>query len=466
MPAQLLLVNPSTPRRRLRRSLGGVPSPAQLAARQRFAEMVRAGAFKRRKKAARKGSKKGRARVSFYDTPFGQKILAKKARKEPGRLAVSQETPVVKKSAKKKASKKMSKKMVKKMAKKAYRMRRNPSAKKREKQEAAAAEAASVPAAGKKNKKTSVEASPKKRRSKLSDDPKVRALQVLRNRLRRAAKKKKGAARSILTARARALSLQVRAAKKARRSKKTGKWIGLSPTQRAALRRHGLLKVNPSIMSVVKDMAGLLPQAGATVAGLAIAALAGAKLVEQMKKSMPQAAADPKSIVNNPHIPAVVSVAVGALGYIAARLLGSKSGAVATFANKLAPSLFIGGVAAATVHTLASVKTKDDKGVESSLGKRLGLPIGEYVLGEYVIGQTNYVDVDGNPVAVDGQVGIFGSRTIGDYVPYSVTDDGPREGARGRMLEASASDILREELAMYDGKLPIDGNLSGSIFDE
>ena len=97
------------------------------------------------------------------------------------------------------------------------------------------------------------------------------------------------------------------------------------------------------------------------------------------------------------------------------------------------------------------------------------MPIGEYVIGEYVVGQgmSNMIDVDGRMVAVDGGVGsIFSRRSLGEYVPNDFDNDGPREAARGRRLEASAAGILKAELAAHNGKLPVDGSLSGSSFDD
>jgi len=435
--------------------------------------MARSGSFKKnpsKPKSKRKASRASASGKSFYDTPFGKKILAAKARKNPGRKsAATKESTVSKPKKAKKAKKAGAKRRTKKAT--------SVAAPKRRKRRTAKKTGA------KRSKKRSVRVSKaqrareirmgntvrrrKGRKGKRKVSAKVRKLTAHRNRMRAVAKKSKGASKSIASMRARAAGLKLRALRKSRKSRKTGKMTGLSPAARKQLKASGLMKVNPSLMGIIKDMGVLLPQAGMTIAGLAGAAILSSKIVAAARTRMPT-----NTLVGSVHAPAVVSALLGILGYVGARMAGGKPGALATFVNKLAPSLFIGGIGAAAVHTMAAVKV-GAPGAQISLGAKLGLPIGEYVIGgmgEYVIGQgamTRYIDVDGSRVAVDGQVGsIFNGRTIGEYVANEVTDDGPREGARGRRLEASAAHILRDELAMHDGKLPVDGNLSGSIFDD
>ncbi len=479
MPAQLLLLNPSKPRKKLRRN--PAPTPAQMAARKRFAAMARSGAFKsnpskakayKPHKARKNPSKK--ASSKFASTPFGRRILALRAkRKNPAgdevMAAVAQEEKRQQRIAGFQRAKKESA-VAKKTKKKA-------TAKKAPKRKAKKAAAKKAPKRTKKRSSKKAKAKAPKRRARRASKKSIAKAVRKHNRraasanlrakargLRKRAKRAKGTARSILMARAKAVSLQARAARKHKRGSK----LFLSATQRRALKAHGLVKVNPSIMSIVKDMGVLLPVAGVAVAGLALAAIVGGKAVSAARAKMPN-----QTILANPHAPAVASALVGVVGYIAARMIGSRPGKAAEMVNKMAPALFVGGVAAAAVHTMSAVRVAAPAGAAAaspvadgkiSLGARLGLPIGEYVVGEYVVGAwQNAIDVDGTRVALNG-AGVFGGRTLGDYVPYDVSEDGPREGARGRRLEARAADIV-DDIDAHGGKLPVDGSLSGSVFD-
>lgn len=465
MPAQLLLVNPSAPRRR---NPAKAPTAAQKAARAKFAVMARAGKFGGARK--NPGKKRKAGKKSFASTPFGKRILASKARKNPRMSAADRQaaaslaadtgswTPKEKTVAIVKKPKK------KRRAKKAAAAAPKKARKRRAKKAAAAAPAkrrrrTAKKAIAKHSKKAHARKPKHAARRRRRRAHKLPAAYVALRRksrsLRKRAKSKKGVSRSILSLRARAAGLKARTKLKIRRSKRTGKYVGLSPAQRKALKASGLMKVNPSFGGIIKDLGVLLPQAGATVAGLAGAAILSSKATKFLREKMPT-----NTMLQSPHVPAVLSVLMGVLGYVGARMIGSKPGPVATFVNKLAPSLFIGGVGAAAVHTLSAVKGADGL----SLGSKLGLPIGDYVVGDYVVG-AHMIDVDGTSVAVD--VGsVFRNRTLGDYVPYEVSADGPREGGRGRRLETSAASIVRDELDAYDGKLPVDGNLSGSIFED
>lgn len=468
MPAQLLLVNPSAPRRR---NPSKAPTAAQKAARAKFAAMARAGKFG----AARKnpGKKRKAGKKSFASTPFGKSILASKARKNPRRMSAADRqaaaslaadtgswTPKEKTVATKKPRKARKSKARKSKA-------AAPAAPKKRRRRAKKASAAAAPkrrrtakkAIAKRSKRAAAPKATRRRRRRSAKRALPAAYLRLRKKsrsLRKRAKSKKGVSRSILSLRARAAGLKARTKLKTRKSKRTGKYVGLSPAQRKALKASGLMKVNPSFGGIIKDLGVLLPQAGATVAGLAGAAILSSKATKFLREKMPG-----NTMLQSVHVPAVLSVLMGVLGYVGARMLGSKPGPVATFVNKLAPSLFIGGVGAAAVHTLSAVKGAD--GI--SMGAKLGLPIGDYVVGDYVVGG-NVIDVDGTMVHVDGMGSVFRNRTLGDYVPYEVSADGPREGGRGRRLETSAASIVRDELDAYDGKLPVDGNLSGSIFED
>ena len=462
MPASMLLVNPSKPRRFARR--GGSASPAQLAARAKFAARARAGTLG-------KARKNPSSKRSFASTPFGKRILASKNRKNP-RLTASEKRsaeslaadrgwPVAIKTGvvtqKRKSAVKSKKKVARKAAPK--------TAKKKLSQTPSAKAARRARRASKKGAKSVVRRVAKRRGKRVS--PVVVGLRAASKRLRNRARKAKGASKSILSLRSRALNLKARAKSKSRKSKKTGKYVGLSPAQRKQLKASGLMKVNPSIMGVIMDMGVLLPQVGATIGAIAGVSMLSQLILGQVRKSAPTA-----TWAANKHTPAAISVLLSVAAYGIARMVGSQPGAASTFVNKLAPSLLIGGMAAAAVQTMGAVRVAPGAGQTAgtdgkiSLGNKLGLPIGEYVLGEYVLGGgPSFIDIDGTSVGID--VGsVFRDRTLGQYVPYEVRADGAREGGRGRHLETSAASIVREELDAYDGKLPVEGNLSGSIFDD
>ncbi len=257
--------------------------------------------------------------------------------------------------------------------------------------------------------------------------------------LRKRAKGKRTPGASIMRARARALSLHSRSLRRRKRGSKGG----LSPSAKRMLRASGLMKVNPSVSSVFKDMAVLLPQAGFTIGGMALTAMGSTKILSVLRSKAPSIPG-----INSIHAPAVLSALLGCGGYVALRMIGSKSGALATFLNKMAPGVFVGGLAAAALHTLSAVKDATGQ----TLGKRIGLPIGEYVVGEYVVGDytvgQNQIDVDGSQVRLNGLGSIFRDNTLG-----ALPD--PREGARGTRGELHMRDLLDAE----------EGSLAGSIFD-
>lgn len=521
MPAQLLLVNPSKPRRP---GTMKKPSAAQLAARARFAAMVRARAnpgVKSVKRAVKKSAKTraiasqgknvrdlgalsgifdppsrrqtrvggskpkpptpaqkaararfaaaARARAGIRQNPFSERLdsagysslaeirgrtaagdrrrarmkaAVKKAK--AAKAAVENTTPTrsppVARKKKSKTAKKRAKRPSKTAAKKPKRAKRAKKAK--------AKKTTSRKRRMSKHARASMRAYDKvgggKRRRRRRKARKTRFDKVavkLRRKaktLRKRAKGKKGPGARIARLRASALSLRARA-------RRRGKG-GLSPSQKAALRAHGLMKVNPSIGGIIKDIGMLLPQVGATIAGLAGAAIAANKIVGFARSKMPT-----NTLVASTHAPAVVSGLLGVVGYIALRMIGAGSGKVAQFANKVAPAALIGGAAAATVHALSSVKDANGQ----AIGKSLGLPIGEYVVGDYVVGDyvvgstQRVVDVDGATVRVNGLGNVFSSRTLGELPD-------PREGYRGTRGEPH----MREMLEDVD-----DGSLAGNIFD-
>jgi hypothetical protein len=143
-----------------------------------------------------------------------------------------------------------------------------------------------------------------------------------------------------------------------------------------------------------------------------------------------------------------VSAAVGIAGYMALR----KSPSMAKFA----PAVLFGGVAAAVVHAIARITVKDSAGADVSLGKKLGLPIGEYAAmagyGEYAAmagGFGEYAAMAGG-TSYSGERGIFSGLDDTDPV-LSGTDDED---------EVDFTETLADEGVNAD-----EGSLNGSIFD-
>jgi len=526
VPAHLLLVNPSRPRKSLkRRSSGGARrfTPAQLAAQARFRTMVKARATKKNpsnkpRKRRQKGTplrhvgpvgtakwagaqpsflggraqaaEKKRRRVARRPSASAKDLAAykrafasldasggvtkpKRRRKKAASKTPSRQTRRKKPAAKTASRSTMSKKRRKgkgrrKSSKKRAAARRTTKVssatkstgtkkrRKSSKRSRAAKKAARTRARRRRNKVSKRQRAleirmgnsmPRRRRKKRkapgAQRRRVKQLVTRARSLRKRAKGKKGAGASIMRVRARAMSLHARSLGRRRKGSKSG----LSSANKRMLRAHGLLKVNPSFSAIVKDMAVLLPEAGFTVAGLAGAAIGSTKLVNMLRTKMPSIPG-----IQSVHAPAVVSVLLGAAGYVGLRMAGAKSAML----GKAASSVFIGGLAAAVVHTLAAVKVKDAAG-EVSLGKKLGLPLGDYVVGDYVVGDyvvgampgaQGVVDVDGNRVRVNGLGSIFADRTLG-ALPDS------REGARGTRFEPHMREILDVD----------EGSLAGSIFD-
>jgi len=469
MPAHLVLLNPSNPptaaRARAKRVMQSkpktraAPSAKQLAARARFAAMAKQAAAKRRAGGAayKNPAPKDRAVPATRAAPSAKQLAARArftamAKRRAAMSAGMRRNPLD------------APRNTRAEARTAYSMmeERSPVAKKAKakKAKAKAKKAApAAPAAPKKAAKKATKKAPKKaakkaakkapkkaaRRAKRPKHPLRAKAHDLRKRATKLSKAGSKTTAGILRTRARALSYRA-GLEKPRRKNKKGAWVGYSSAQRAMLKQHGLLKVNASVGSVVKDMFGLLPQAGVTVASFAGMAMLGSKVQAQLVKQASLA-----SVAGNKHFPAAVSFGTGALSYVIARLIGSKAGGAASAINRAAPSLFVGGVLAAAVHTIAAMKQ----------GAKLGLPIaglGEYVVGEYVVG-SRIIDVNGTPIAVDGRH-MLG---MGEYVPFTGQPDALdlRESDRGTASEQSAAEILDR----YDGLYPVAGNLTGSIFD-
>jgi hypothetical protein len=226
------------------------------------------------------------------------------------------------------------------------------------------------------------------------------------------------------------------------RSAKRAQKLAVSPREQKLLRAMGLAGVpNPGMGGMFKDIGALLPQMGVSAASLAIAAVAGQMVASKLVP------ADKQDSLLGKAAPSVISLGVGLAGYMALRK--SKS------MGKFAPWVLAGGVAAAAVHAIARIKVKDAQGAEVTLGKRLGLPIGEYAsmagYGEYasMAGFGEYASMAGG-TAYAGERGVFAGLDDKDVI-LSGTDDEDEVD----MIETDAD----------EGDNTDEGSLNGSIFD-
>jgi hypothetical protein len=213
----------------------------------------------------------------------------------------------------------------------------------------------------------------------------------------------------------RAIASAWRAAKRAQ-EKAVGK------VELAQLRAMGLAGVpNPGLAGAAKGLVTLLPQMGVTAAAFAGVALGGQKVGEMVEARLPA--------LGKAAVPVTTGVfAVGA--YMIARNVK----ALAPFSS----AILAAGVCATVVHTLAKVQAGTPEAPQS-LGKKLGLPIGEYTsMGEYTsVGE--YTSMG----AYHGGQGIFAG----------LDDDPVFDSLRGTDDEP---DFAEDEA---------EGSLSGSIFD-
>lgn len=216
--------------------------------------------------------------------------------------------------------------------------------------------------------------------------------------------------------------------------------IAKSPREQRLVRAMGLAGV-PNAGGMMADLKALLPQMGVSAVALAVAAVAGQMVAS---KVIP---ADKQDSMLGKAAPSVISLGVGLAGYMALR----KSAKL----GKFAPWVLAGGVAAAAVHAIARITVKDASGAPVTLGKRLGLPIGEYAAmagyGEYaaMAGMGEYAAMAGG-TAYSGERGIFSGLDDTDPV-LSGTDDED---------EVDMVETLADEGVNAD-----EGSLNGSIFD-
>jgi len=180
------------------------------------------------------------------------------------------------------------------------------------------------------------------------------------------------------------------------------KWAGGSYA-----RSHGLTRVNPSMSGVAKDLMALLPEVGAGVGSLVLLAVVGNKLQAKLPDSVKSKV--PTSMV--PWVPTITTGVLAAVAYGALRM--SKNAKL----SKLSVPVLIGGAAATALHAMVAIKVKGADGQQISLAKKLGLPMGEFV------GVSGYVDVNGQMVAVNGLgefVGVSGMMTDASGQPIAV----------------------------------------------
>jgi len=218
--------------------------------------------------------------------------------------------------------------------------------------------------------------------------------------------------------------------------------IAKSPREQRLVRAMGLAGVpNPGMGGMFKDISALLPQMGVSAVALAVAAVAGQMVAS---KVVP---ADKQDSMIGKAAPSLISLSVGLAGYMALRK-SAKMG-------KFAPWVLAGGVAAAAVHAIARITVKDSAGAPVSLGKRLGLPIGEYAsmagYGEYasMAGLGEYASMAGG-TAYAGSRGVFSGLDDTDPVLNGTDDEDEVD-----MIETHAD----------EGDNTDEGSLNGSIFD-
>ena len=223
-----------------------------------------------------------------------------------------------------------------------------------------------------------------------------------------------------------------RAIVKAWRSAKIAQKLAVKPQDRRLLSAMGLAGVpNPGMGGMFKDISALLPQMGVSAISLAVAAVASQMIAS---KIVP---ADKQSTMLGKIAPSALSLGIGLAGYMALRK--SKS------MGKFAPWVLAGGVAAAAVHAIARITiTKDGQPI--SLGKHLGLPIGEYAS---MAGISEYASMAGG-TSYSGSRGVFSGLDDTDPV-LSGTDDEDEVD----MLETNADEGVNSD----------EGSLNGSIFD-
>lgn len=146
--------------------------------------------------------------------------------------------------------------------------------------------------------------------------------------------------------------------------------------------------------------------------GAGVGSLVGLAFVAQMVGS--KLPDSVKAKVPTSVVPWVPTITTGVLAAVAYGALRMSKNAKL---SKLSVPVLIGGAAATALHAMVAIKVKGPDGAQISLAKKLGLPMGEFV------GVSGYVDVNGQMVAVNGLgefVGVSGMMTDASGQPIAV----------------------------------------------
>jgi len=417
-------------------------SPAQIAARARFAAMVKSGAFGKKKKKKMRRNDAAAAAAAESMIASAKKPKAKKASKpKAAKKASKPKAAKAKKPAAAKAKKASKPKAAapKETAKETVAFQREARAGER-----AAKKAALTPsqrakkAAAKRQRKARAEMK-KKNAKKLGEiksvlsDTRAELKASKGKRLKKGEKKegKRRARRAILKARKSALNL------------KRSALIGSIPAHdRKLLEASGLLNVrpNPGFGDIFKDFAALAPQIGAHAVALAGVAVAGQKIGERMCKMMtPAGGAVPAAGVKGfvcKHAVTIGSVATAIAAYEAMKHASPKT-------RPFAGAVLLGGLAAAFVHAAA----------RASWGSKIGLPI---TAPKALAG---FIEVDGQQLAING---------MGEYMALSgSTLTGSSLGEFGEYMALSGSTLTGSSLGEFGDYMALSGStLTGSSLGE
>ena len=454
-------------------------SPAQMAARARFAAMVKSGSFKKKPKKAKaaKAAKKTKAAKKRAAKKVARKARAKKPHAVKHRA----------KKAHKKARRNPAKKHHAKKHRRARRARRNeaaaPKAKKSRAKKAKADELGMAAAAQEMMASPEMQ-SQKARKPRAKKTPaQKRAAKALKARRAKNAKKIKAVSQALKKTRAelKAMPKLSRPKKGEKRGKISAKrrilktkkatlnltrsaLIGsMSAADRQVLAASGLMRANPSFGEIFSSFAALAPQIGAHAVALAGVAVAGQKIGDMIAQKAP--ASMPGRAFVSKHAVTIGTVGVAIAAYEAMKHASPKT-------RPFAGAVLMGGLAAAFVHAAA----------RASWGSKIGLPFAAApaaLPAAPAAPVAGYIDVDGQALAVDGMgeyMALSGNTltgsSLGEYMALSGnTLTGSSLGEIGQMSEGrqgaralnSPGDPTVEDILDEDED---EGSLSGSIFDD
>ena len=288
--------------------------------------------------------------------------------------------------------------------------------------------------AHKRRGKRRMNAAPKRRRRAMRDNP--------ASKPKKAAKK---AAKKKSTRLLRAMRSKSRGRTKRTASAAIKRIKRLRPQERRRAEALGFLKAsrkNPGgvvdfLKQEASDFMAMAPDIAVQFGSMAAIGYVGSMATEQIRKS-----ASPTGAVHK--YAGVISSGALTLAAFAGMKM-SKSEKV----NAYSLPVLMGGMAATIVQLLAAVKVKqaaEAGGNEISLGKHLGLPIGDYMA------LSGFVDVHGSAVAVNG---------MGDYVPQALGHLDIGQTIEGSTV--SVGDYVEQSLSGYDLKPTIEGTVLGEI---